>query len=748
MKKSLKKVLSLLMVALLLVTSVPNMTFAEQTTGTLKVSASGIYVNDAIVTGLPYPYANDTYNAFCADKEDGINPGTLYNATFSSFTSSNRVAYLINSNITTDEKVMQQLIWRILNGGYSQPGNLKDTADALWQDYFQVTETYYGKFDLLHLFPQTRLTDKPDSSFPAINDPSYTNTIFYANTGRNVQPILVVAQTKFEVKFLDKDGNVLKTEIVNKFSPATAPTAPEVIGYAFKNWDIPFSSVTSNLVVKAQYDKLNLVRFINHDGTVLKTEYVANGLPATAPTEDPTKTGHHFTGWTPAYGNITSDLDVNANFAINTYTVTFLDKNDATIGTPVVVDYDGSVTPPTAPTVTGFDFVEWLGTYTNVKENSIVHSVYKVKTFKVTFYDHTGIVIGEPQTVEYGQLATYPDVPAVEGKTNGAWDTARSPVYSNLEIKPIYDTVTLNVTFHAKDGSAFVTRVVPYDTGATAPTLPSVHGFTFTGWDKEFNKVTSDLDVYPNYTENPKGTVTVKHTFIGDSTRDGEVVLTGYYDDTFNAVPVAHDGYTYVSEGLLTGNYSEVPKTVQFTYSAIPAPTGKVFVKHENPNGSTYAEGSLLQGGYETPYTATPLSTTTHNVSLKTGSAPATGIFTADDITVTFVYTLKAPEVPSTTEAPATTEAPQATTEAPVTTQPATEVLTDEDVAEGGAIISDFDSYIDETATTEAVEELEIETEATPLADALPQTGQLPVELFYGVGGLITAAGVFLKKKN
>jgi len=32
--------------------------------------------------------------------------------------------------------------------------------------------------------------------------------------------------------------------------------------------------------------------------------------------------------------------------------------------------------------------------------------------------------------------------------------------------------------------------------------------------------------------------------------------------------------------------------------------------------------------------------------------------------------------------------------------------------------------------------------------DALPQTGQLPVELFYGVGGLITAAGVFLKKRK
>ena len=126
-----------------------------------------------------------------------------------------------------------------------------------------------------------------------------------------------------------------------------------------------------------------------------------------------------------------------------------------------------------------------------------------------------------------------------------------------------------------------------------------------------------------------------------------------------------------------------------------------------------------------------------------------------NDLQVIAQYT---PNVPDTTTTPGTTEGPVQTTEpttepptAPATTQPTTEVITDEDVAEGGATISNFDSFIDESATeatTEAVEEVEIATEATPLADALPQTGQLPVELFYGVGGLITAAGVFLKKKN
>ena len=38
--------------------------------------------------------------------------------------------------------------------------------------------------------------------------------------------------------------------------------------------------------------------------------------------------------------------------------------------------------------------------------------------------------------------------------------------------------------------------------------------------------------------------------------------------------------------------------------------------------------------------------------------------------------------------------------------------------------------------------------EEVPLAPALPQTGQMPVELFYGIGSAITAAGIYLKRRK
>jgi len=111
------------------------------------------------------------------------------------------------------------------------------------------------------------------------------------------------------------------------------------------------------------------------------------------------------------------------------------------------------------------------------------------------------------------------------------------------------------------------------------------------------------------------------------------------------------------------------------------------------------------------------------------------------------VTTAPATEPPASSE-PAT-DAPSTT--APAKTEAATEIITTEAVAAGDSNVINFDAVLEATEATseDAVEvEFEIDLEETPLADALPQTGQLPVELFYGVGGLITAAGVFLKKRK
>ncbi|MDD4291648.1 MAG: GLUG motif-containing protein [Clostridia bacterium] len=85
------------------------------------------------------------------------------------------------------------------------------------------------------------------------------------------------SDTTFTVTFVNWNGNVLKIEIVPKGRSATAPEnfeAPYAEGYvySFSGWDVSFSDVQSNLVVKALFTKsmmqLTLTLTATEGGTV------------------------------------------------------------------------------------------------------------------------------------------------------------------------------------------------------------------------------------------------------------------------------------------------------------------------------------------------------------------------------------------------------------------------------------------------------------------------------------------------
>ncbi|MBR3382417.1 MAG: InlB B-repeat-containing protein [Clostridia bacterium] len=196
------------------------------------------------------------------------------------------------------------------------------------------------------------------------------------------------------------------------------------------------------------------VTFKDWDGTTLKTEQVIEGGSATAPA-NPSRVGYTFTGWDVAFNNVTSDLTVTAQYTINTYTVTFKDWDGTTLKTQTV-NYGGAATAPANPTRVGYTFTGWDKAFTNVTSNLTVTAQYTINTYTVTFKDWDGTVL-KTQTVNYG----------------GA---------------------------------------------ATAPADPIREGYTFAGWDKAFNNVTSDLVVTATYTENEIGV-----SLLGDVNCDGKV---------------------------------------------------------------------------------------------------------------------------------------------------------------------------------------------------------------------------------
>ena len=147
-----------------------------------------------------------------------------------------------------------------------------------------------------------------------------------------------VGVTRFEVlssvaptlvTFLDKDGNVLKTDTVPMGGNATAPEVPAVTGYVFSGWSVPFTNVTADITTQAQYSldpNYVIVTFTDLMGNVIETQLVTKGSDVTAPAA-PSVPSHVFTGWSAPLTNIQSTQTIRALYEF------IFDPNDPNIMT-------------------------------------------------------------------------------------------------------------------------------------------------------------------------------------------------------------------------------------------------------------------------------------------------------------------------------------------------------------------------------------------------------------------------------
>ncbi len=239
----------------------------------------------------------------------------------------------------------------------------------------------------------------------------------------------------------------------------------------------------------------------------------------------PTRRGHSFNSWamdaegTPVTNEATVGAEGCTLYAkwdkIN-YTVSFFDKDGGVISTQRV-PYGESATAPEAPEVEGYDFAGWDTSFDSITRNTYVVATYTIKTFTVTFLGTQGETLKE-EIVSYGGTATPPEAPEVEGCYFAGWSQPVDNIKSDITVNALYSIKTFTVTFIGFDGVTVDTRTVEYSSAATAPEAPEVEGYTFTGWDKAFDNVTADLTVNAIYTIN---SYTV--TFIG---KDGQTLKT------------------------------------------------------------------------------------------------------------------------------------------------------------------------------------------------------------------------------
>ena len=301
----------------------------------------------------------------------------------------------------------------------------------------------------------------------------------------------------------------------------TAVTAVPNLHYHFVNWSDGSTAnprtdthVTANLSVTANFaiDQYTLAYTAGANGTLTGTspqtvDYGASGSPVTAVPN----TGYHFTSWSDGVltasrtdANVTANISVTANFAINTYTLTYTAGANGTISgtSPQTVNYGASGSAVTAVPNTGYHFTSWSDgvltasrTDLNVTADISVTASFAINTYTLTYTaGANGTISGtSPQTVNYG--ASGSPVTAVPNTgyhftswSDGVLTAARTDanVTADISVTASFAINTYTVTPSAGTGGSIspsTPQTVNYNTTTAFTVTPSTgyHINTVTG---------------------------------------------------------------------------------------------------------------------------------------------------------------------------------------------------------------------------------------------------------------------------
>jgi len=210
--------------------------------------------------------------------------------------------------------------------------------------------------------------------------------------------------------------------------------------------------------------------------------------------------GGNLDGNTYTTNPITADCTVIANFAINTYTLTYYAGPNGSISgtTPQTVSHGGSGTAVTAVAAPGYHFVQWSDssianprTDTNVTAGITVTASFAINTYTLTYNaGPNGSISGTtPQTVSHGGSGTAVTAVANPGYHFVQWSDSSTA-------NPRTDTnVTANITVTASFAISPVTpvRIDPTTLhsaiqAAFSDLLALTNGGTIRAWDYDFTE--------------------------------------------------------------------------------------------------------------------------------------------------------------------------------------------------------------------------------------------------------------------
>lgn len=176
----------------------------------------------------------------------------------------------------------------------------------------------------------------------------------------------------------------------------------------------------------ASYADSYTVQLKNSNGDVVQTK---SGITGTTYSFAGLNTTGTYTATIYSVNTVGSTQGSNVNITVHPNSnVRFIDVNPETNEEVVVkeqsVVYGGNATAPANPSKTGYTFKKWNGTYTNVKADTNITSVYEINTYTVKFVNsYTGELL-KTEYVKYKHSATPPEYELPRGYVNveSGWD--------------------------------------------------------------------------------------------------------------------------------------------------------------------------------------------------------------------------------------------------------------------------------------------------------------------------------------
>ena len=271
------------------------------------------------------------------------------------------------------------------------------------------------------------------------------------------------------------------------------------------NFETP---VTADLTLTAKWQiNRYTITFDTAGGSEVAPITQDYGTTITAPA-NPAKTGYTFAGWDKTIPSTmpAGDMTITARWTVNQYTITFKPENGGE-DIVITQDYGTAITAPANPTKTGYTFAGWDKTIptTMPAGNMTITAQWQDNQYTITFKPENGgqdIVIKQ----DYGTAITPPAAPTRTGYTFAGWDkTIPSTMPAgDMAITARWQVNQYTITFKPENGGQDIVIKQDYGTAITAPANPTKTGYTFAGWDKTIPSTmpAGDMIITARWTEN------------------------------------------------------------------------------------------------------------------------------------------------------------------------------------------------------------------------------------------------------